>query len=267
MPEPSIHISTSGTLSDEAYGPSAALRYDVFEGRPSGYANRMAPRIWTALEAAGVVNGGIHILDVGCGTGQLAAHFLDRGARVTGLDQSEHMLHYARTNNARFIDSGRARFLRADAADFRLEPRFRVATSTFNCLNHLPRHEAVEGCLRNVRRALEPGGIFLFDFNTRRGLEATVGRVEISDTDTDVTGWIRRFAGDRVVLYATGCFLHAGRWHRYRETIHKIVVETDTIRDTMLNQGWTSVTFTEADFATSVDEPENADVAYVVARK
>lgn len=267
MPEPSIHISTSGELDDEAYGASAALRYDVFEGRPTGYANQMAPKIWAALEAVGLVSDGISILDVGCGTGQLAAYFLDRGARVTGLDRSEHMLGYARANNARYVASGRAHFVRADATDFRLDERFQAATSTFNCLNHLPSHEAVEGCLGRVLHALEPGGLFLFDFNTRRGLESTVERMEVSDTETDVTVWTRRFSGDRVVLYASGCFLHAGTWHRYRETIHKIVLEAATIRDTMVGQGWTSVTFTEADFATPVDEPENAEVACVVARK
>lgn len=267
MSQDMVHLSISGGVDDEPYGESAALRYDVFESRPSGYANLAAPRIWSALEGTGAVNEEVRVLDVGCGTGQLAAFFLERGAHVTGLDLSEHMLRYARRNNTGFVESGQASFVQADASNFRLDERFRVATATFNFLNHLADHEAVKGCLASVLRALEPRGQFLFDFNTRRGLENTVERTEISDTEEDITVWIRRFEGDRVVLYATGCFLHAGIWHRYRETIHKIVLEADVVRTILLDQGWSSVVFTEDAFVTPVRDPEAADVAYVVARK
>lgn len=262
-----LHVTISGDLDDESYGEQAALRYDTFEGRPSGYANRVAPRIWAALEGAGEAVEGVHALDVGCGTGQLASYFLARGASVTGLDRSDHVLVHARRNNAAYLESGRARFVRADASNFRLDERYRVATSTFNCLNHLADHDAVRGCLASVLGVLEPGGRFLFDFDTRIGLEHTVERTEISDTEEDVTVRIRHFEGDRVVLYATGCFLHAGAWHRYRETIRKIVIDAEQLRAEMHRQGWSSVVFTEDDFATPTRDPEAAEVAHVVARK
>ena len=266
MSKDMAHITVSGGLDDDAYGESAAHRYNVFEGRPVGFANRAAPRIWSALEGVGAVADGVPMLDVGCGTGQLASFFLERGARVTGLDRSDHMLRFARHNNARFVESGQARFIQTDASDFCLDERFRVATSTFNCLNHLTDQDALEGYLASVLRALEPGGYFLFDFNTRRGLMNTVERMEISDTEEDITVWLRHSEGDRVVLYASGCFLDAGIWHRYRETINKIIVEAEAVRATMLDQGWSSVVFTEDDYATPVSDPEAEDVAYVVAR-
>jgi demethylmenaquinone methyltransferase/2-methoxy-6-polyprenyl-1,4-benzoquinol methylase len=45
---------------------------------------------------ASLVNAGDRVLDVGCGTGTLALRLLRRGARVTGLDMSEHMILVAR---------------------------------------------------------------------------------------------------------------------------------------------------------------------------
>jgi demethylmenaquinone methyltransferase/2-methoxy-6-polyprenyl-1,4-benzoquinol methylase len=45
---------------------------------------------------ASLVDPGDHVLDVGCGTGTLALRLLRRGARVTGLDMSEHMILVAR---------------------------------------------------------------------------------------------------------------------------------------------------------------------------
>jgi demethylmenaquinone methyltransferase/2-methoxy-6-polyprenyl-1,4-benzoquinol methylase len=45
---------------------------------------------------ASFVNPGDRVLDIGCGTGTLALRLLRRGARVTGLDMSEHMIQVAR---------------------------------------------------------------------------------------------------------------------------------------------------------------------------
>ncbi len=45
-----------------------------------------------------LVHRGDRVLDIGCGTGTLAVRLLRRGAWVTGLDMSEHMLGVARMN-------------------------------------------------------------------------------------------------------------------------------------------------------------------------
>jgi ubiquinone/menaquinone biosynthesis C-methylase UbiE len=45
---------------------------------------------------ATLVHSGDRVLDIGCGTGTLALRLLRRGARVTGLDMSDHMLRVAR---------------------------------------------------------------------------------------------------------------------------------------------------------------------------
>ena len=98
------------------------------------------------------------LLDVCCGTGQLAVHFLDRGYRVTGLDLSDEMLTYARQNAASYVESGRARFLAGDAADFALSEQFGLAVSTFDALNHLPDKTRLRACFECVNRTLAPGG-------------------------------------------------------------------------------------------------------------
>jgi 2-polyprenyl-3-methyl-5-hydroxy-6-metoxy-1,4-benzoquinol methylase len=45
---------------------------------------------------AAMVKPGDRVLDIGCGTGTLALRLLRRGAHVTGLDMSEHMIRVAR---------------------------------------------------------------------------------------------------------------------------------------------------------------------------
>ena len=106
---------------------------------------------------------GASVLDVGCGTGQLAGVLLSRGFRVTGLDRSAEMIRFAREN------APGATFLVADARSFRLPRAFHAALSTFDTLNHIPSLEELAATFCNVHAALVPGGLFLFDLNMEEG--------------------------------------------------------------------------------------------------
>ena len=74
---------------------------------------------------------GDSILDVGCGSGQVAAQLSARGFRVTGVDESEAMLALARGN------APDAAFIQGDARTFRLAPPAVVSIATFEAMNHI----------------------------------------------------------------------------------------------------------------------------------
>lgn len=254
-------------FSNEAYGEISALRYNIFESRPSGFAMRAAPKILRFYQQTDIGQTNRLLLDVACGTGQLAAHFLDHGFQVVGLDSSIHMLRHARANNTQYIAQGRADFVEGDAGNFHFDQQFGLVVCTFNALNHLASFEEVKRSLASVHRVLAPGGYFLFDINTRRGLKETVESNELFDTDEEIIVRKRLFDGERVILYASGCFLYQGEWHRYRETIFKIIIDTEELKETLLDQGWSSVLFTSVDYMSPVDDPEAGNTAYVVACK
>ncbi len=254
-------------FSNAAYGETAALRYNIFESRSSGFAKRMAPVIHAFYKKTSTWNENHLLLDVACGTGQLASYFLENGFDVVGLDGSSHMLKYARANNAEYIATGRVQFLEGDAGNFNLEPKFGLVVCTFNGLNHLGSIEQVEGCLANVLRTLVPGGCFIFDINTQLGLKSVVETIGIEDTDEEIIVRKRIFDGKRVILNASGCFLNEGVWTRYRETIFKIIIDTKKLQQSMLDSGWSSVAYTAEDFITPIEDPEMEEVAYVVAYK
>ena len=112
-----------------------------------------------------------------------------------------------------------------------------------------------------------PGGYFLFDIDTRRGLRRTAEIAELSETRDETTFRIRRFDGERVVLYATGWFICDQRSYRYRETIEKIVIDTEELRRTMRSVGWSSLKYTADDYCTPVENAEDGARAYGVARR
>ena len=77
------------------------------------------------------ISAGAAILDLCCGTGQLARFLSEEGYDVTGIDGSEKMLKYARE-----IAPG-VRFICEDARTFDLPPSFDLVTSFFDSLNHV----------------------------------------------------------------------------------------------------------------------------------
>jgi SAM-dependent methyltransferase len=124
---------------------------------------------------------GTRILDVCCGTGQLAGELIKRGYEVTGIDSSDQMLKYAREN------APTTPFIPTDARAFMLMARFNIAFSTFDSLNHLLTLDDLEMVFNNVYRQLETSGIFVFDMNLESGfLNRWIQPVNIADDDAAV---------------------------------------------------------------------------------
>ena len=102
---------------------------------------------------------GARILDIGCGDGRIAQQLWLAGFDVTGIDGSPRMLDYARDR------CPQVPFLVADARDFTLPTPFDAAISTFDALNHVLHPDELNAVFSCVRRALRPGGHFVFDLN------------------------------------------------------------------------------------------------------
>jgi SAM-dependent methyltransferase len=105
------------------------------------------------------------ILDLCCGTGQLARVLITQGFQVTGIDNSERMLSYARNN------APEAEFVLADARYLCLPSIYHVTLSTLNSLNHIMNAEELYNVFRNIYLILLDGGIFLFDINMEEGYQ------------------------------------------------------------------------------------------------
>ena len=103
------------------------------------------------------------ILDLCCGTGQLAHLLSKRGYQITGIDSSEEMIRFAR-DNAPNTD-----FLVQDARYFHFPPRYDAVVSTYDSLNFITELEELMGTFQNVFASLKKGGFFLFDLNTEAG--------------------------------------------------------------------------------------------------
>jgi SAM-dependent methyltransferase len=206
------------------------------------------------------------LLDVGCGTGIVAAHFQQAGYAVTGLDTSPAMLARAR---ARLGEA--AVLVPGDAADFVLDQRFPFAVSTYDIPNHLGRPERIRSYLECVFRAVRPGGLFAFDVATRKGLLG-INSVQVRETEDSILlyrGALNELAGYGFYRISGVVRAPDGRYDRFETTITNSLVPLDQLRTSLREVGWRD-TYLAAptDLVTPLDrDPELLSRVYFVSRR
>jgi SAM-dependent methyltransferase len=141
--------------------------YDAFADIYNRYWGRFVAGIVPTLDRLLLddLRHGARVLDLCCGTGQLAGILLGRGFQVTGVDGSSAMIGHARRN------APAATFVLADARSFTLAEPVEAVVSTFDSLNHVLSLPELTGAFGCVHRALAPGARFLFDLNMVDGYE------------------------------------------------------------------------------------------------
>ncbi len=145
--------------------PFPFAQYDRFASIYDGHFGNYAQRFLPALERLllGTLPRNSRILDVCCGTGQLAAALTEQGFVVTGVDGSPEMLRIAQRHTPQ------AQFILDDVRTFYQPERFDAAVSTFDSINHILEPAELQATFANVYQALCPGGRFVFDMNMEDG--------------------------------------------------------------------------------------------------
>lgn len=246
---------------NQGYVEGFAQAYDQFwRPYPTQSAKALLELVRTAAPEAR------RVLDIGCGTGIVAEHFLQAGYDVTGIDRSPAMLARARAR------LGDALVLReADAADFAVDEPFPVAVSTYDIPNHLDDLDRVAAYLGCVYKAVAPGGLFAFDIATVEGLRG-MNKVQIRDTEEAILlfrGALNESAGMGFYRISGVVRAEDGRYDRFETTMTNIVVPIEPILELMAGMGWTG-TYLAApgDLLTPLAEvPATLPHLYVVARK
>jgi demethylmenaquinone methyltransferase/2-methoxy-6-polyprenyl-1,4-benzoquinol methylase len=135
----------------------------ILEGRPRSYDRRMDKasrgRVRAIKEAvAAEIPQGTHVLEIGCGTGELAAMMVDRGASVDAFDASPAMVSFVRE---RIAEQGldkrlTVRHMGVDGMDSLPASHYDAVVSTlvFSELTADERGYA----LKHTARVLKPGG-------------------------------------------------------------------------------------------------------------
>jgi SAM-dependent methyltransferase len=132
------------------YGSDLAYVHDAAFG---GWARDAAPFVLARLREAGIAEG--LVVELGCGSGIVAAELLRAGYEVTGIDASAEMLALARRR------APEAELRRGSLHEVELPPCVAIA-AIGECVNY-GGPPSLEPLLRRMWTALEPGGLLVFD--------------------------------------------------------------------------------------------------------
>ena len=119
------------------------------------------------------------VLDLGCGTGTMTEILAGYGYDMIGADNSEEMLELAMEKR---IQSGHdILYLLQDMREFELYGTVRAVVSVCDSVNYITDPQDLEKVFRLVNNYLDPGGIFLFDFNTEYKYREVMGDCTIAE--------------------------------------------------------------------------------------
>jgi SAM-dependent methyltransferase len=196
---------------------------------------------------------GGQVLDLCCGTGQLAGILTEHGYKVTGIDISAGQLKYARQN------APAARFIRADARSFTLKKKFDAVFCTFDALNHILNTADLEKAFKSVSACLADDGIFVFDLITKREFELhTQGENNVIENDGYV--YFFRCKSDpakRVSQTTCTLFRRSGKnWKRTDTAIQQTFYTNNEIKAALRRAGLKNIHYCAADPGKGIAPPD-----------
>lgn len=103
---------------------------------------------------------GAQILDLCCGTGRHSLALADFGYNVTGVDLSEVLLEQAVQSD----EEKRVRWIRGDMRNVPVEGPYDAIVNLFTSFGYFDTEDENVQVLREIRRVLKPGGVFIIDF-------------------------------------------------------------------------------------------------------
>lgn len=155
------------------------------------------------------------VLDLGCGTGSVTLPLARRGYDMIGLDSSVDMLEAA-MEKAR--DEGRdILFLNQDMTAFELYGTVGAMVCALDGVNYLTGDGQVEEMLSLLHCYLDPGGLLIFDINTRyKFREVLGGHTFVYDEEDVYCVWSNDYDEEEQICYFDLTFFLRGPDGAYR---------------------------------------------------
>lgn len=148
------------------------------------------------VKGAALLPGEMSLLDVGCGTGELARELSEQFAKVAGVDLDGVMLEAARDSSDGI---GNLSFSQIDMLDIDSEfgeSAFDIVNCFGNTLVHLDSPETILRFLRSAKHVLKPGGKLLIQIiNYDRILDKDIR--SLPTIDTPEISFIRNYFYDK----------------------------------------------------------------------
>lgn len=180
-------------------------------------------------------------VDLACGTGSVAIILAKQGLRVTAVDMSEDMLTVA-SQKASGMENP-PRFVCQPLQALRLPRGVDLAVCALDSLDYITDPADCAQAMKRIYKALNPGGIFVFDVNTPEKLRAMDGQVFLDEDDDVYCVWRGEFdKKTNICSYGMDLFQREGEcWYRSFEEHQEYAYSQEQLTDFLKDAGFTHI--------------------------
>lgn len=180
-------------------------------------------------------------VDLACGTGSVALILAEMGLDVTAVDISEEMLTVAQQKAQERVRQ--PRFICQPLQKLRLPRGVDLAVCALDSLDYITDPDDCREAVRRVYKALNPGGIFVFDVNTPEKLRAMDGQVFLDEDDDVYCIWRGEFDEQtNICSYGMDLFQRRGAvWHRSFEEHREYAYSPEQLMGYLKAAGFTDI--------------------------
>lgn len=180
-------------------------------------------------------------VDLACGTGSVSVLLAKQGLRVIGVDMSEEMLTVAQQKTEGLQNP--PRFVCQKLQNLALPRGVDLAVCALDSLDYITNPEDCAEAIRRVYRALNPGGIFIFDVNTPEKLRSMDGQVFLDEDDDVYCVWRGEFDEQtNICTYGMDLFQRQGRlWRRSFEEHREYAYSAQQLAEYLKAAGFTNI--------------------------
>ena len=129
------------------------------------------------------------VINYGCGTGKHDIELAKLGYSCTGIDLSQTMIEVARQNSKEI--ENQIDFSVADIRTYEPSKKYDAVISLFHVMSYQNSNEDILGAFQSARKALDEGGLFLFDAWYGPGVLSDKPVVRVKEVEDDQYELIR----------------------------------------------------------------------------
>lgn len=220
---------------------------------------------WTAMLCLEAQAG--RLLDIGCGTGELAVRFVQEGFDVTGIDLSDDMLAIAREK----ADEQKLSIplYQQDMRELDGIGLFQTAVIFCDSLNYLETEDDVKKTFQSVYNHLEKDGLFLFDVHSTHKINHVFQSQTFADAGEDISFIWNAFPGEAAnsVEHELTFFVRAenGVYERFDELHQQRTFPPDMYKKWLDEAGFTIEAVT-ADFTNDAPTSKSERIFFKVKK-